>query len=84
MRKIISIIKEAPKERSLWEFHLVLCEFDNGTQMKVCMYPEEYEFELMKEKILSKNPKIAKDIEKMLELFKEHQLKCEARNECED
>jgi len=84
MRKIISIIKKAPEKRSIWDIHTVLCEFDNGTRMEVGMYPEEYDAELMKEKILNENPTLAKDIERMLELFKEHEQKNYMRNEYED
>ena len=72
MRRIISIINEADKKRSLWYYHTVLCEYDNGEQTKVCMYPEEYEYELLKQNILDKYPELERDIETVLELHFEH------------
>jgi hypothetical protein len=72
MRKILNTIHSAPSKRRLWDYHIVLCEYENGVQRECLMYPEEYEAEMIKQSIIEKHPDLKDNIEKMIELFIEH------------
>lgn len=92
MRKIIKLLEEAKPDKhgyiSTWDFHTVLVEYRDNEQrkmcqMKVCMYPEEYEAEMIKQEIQEKYPDLMPKIEKMIELFREHEQNEESRNNAE-
>lgn len=90
MKKIIKLISKTGGSDypNLWDYYTVLCKFtDNKTgktiQMEVTMYPEEYEANMIRQEIEEKYPELMPKIDKMTELYRQHEQNETCRSEAD-